>query len=389
MTEADLVIVGGGGMGCAAAYFVTKFAPSLRVLVCERDPSYARAATVLAAGGVRQQFSTAENVLMSQFGVSFLQTAKAELSVGDVAPELDFRSGQYLRLTPDEGAEAARAQAEMQRSLGARPLILDRDALMLRFPWMNVADVGVGVLGGGGEGVFDPYALLHALRRKSMDQGARFLALEAVGFERDASGRMSAVRLAGGERLRCGWVLNAAGAQAGDIAALAGFDLPVQPIKAHTFVFKPADPPPNCPIVLDQIQRLNFKPEGHLFIAGAPRGDARDEIADYEVDHGLFEEIVWPALAHRVARFETLKLIRGWVGLIEWNSFDANPVLGAHPDCANFLFAAGFSGHGAQHIPAAGRAIAELIVHGRYCTLDLTRFSYARLTANMPVRELI
>jgi FAD-dependent oxidoreductase domain-containing protein 1 len=389
MSGADIVIVGGGGIGCAAAYFITKLAPSLRVVVCERDPSYARAATVLAAGGIRQQFSTPENVLMSRFGVDFLQHAASELAVRGDAPELGYVAGRYLRLASEEGAEAARAQAEMQRGLGAAPETLERDALKARFPWMNVEDVGVGVLGGPGEGVFDPYALLQALRRKSIDQGARFIGAEAIGFELDRNRRVAAVRLSDGEVIPCGSVVNAAGAQAGDVAELAGLDLPVRALKAHTFAFRAQDPPRGCPIVLDHVQRLNFKPEGNLFLAGAARGDDRDAIADYEVDHDLFEDVVWPALAYRTPQFETLKLVRGWVGLIEWNTFDANPVLGPHPERDNFYFAAGFSGHGAQHIPAAGRAIAEVLVLGGYLSIDLSRFGYARIAAGAPVRELV
>jgi FAD-dependent oxidoreductase domain-containing protein 1 len=388
VSTADIVIVGGGGIGCASAYFITKFAPSLRVVVCERDPSYARAATALAAGGVRQQFSTPENVLMSRFGVEFLQHAGGELAVGADAPDLGYVPGRYLRLAPEAAADEARAQAQMQRSLGAAPETLERDGLARRFPWMNLEDVGVGILGGGGEGVFDPYALLQALRRKSIEQGATFLAAEAVGFELDASGRVAGVRLADGELIACGAVVNAAGAQAGHVAALAGLELPVKPLKAHTFAFMAQDPPDNCPIVLDHVQRLNFKPDGRLFLASAPRGDERDEMADHVVDHGLFEEVVWPALAHRARQFQALKLVRAWVGHIEWNSFDANPVLGPHPERDNFHFAAGFSGHGAQHIPAAGRAIAELLVFGAYRTLDLSRLGYARIAAGAPLREL-
>jgi glycine/D-amino acid oxidase-like deaminating enzyme len=92
---------------------------------------------------------------------------------------------------------------------------------------------------------------------------------------------------------------------------------------------------------------------------------------------------------HRSAAFESLKLMRAWAGHIEWNTFDGNPVLGAHPDCTNFIFANGFSGHGAQHLPAAGRAIAELITYGEFRTLDLSRFGYERLLTGVRVPETV
>lgn len=388
--SADIVIVGGGGIGSSVAHFLTRFASrDMRVLVCERDPSYARASTALAAGGIRQQFSTPENVLMSRYGFEFLQSAAEELAVRGEAPEVGLTINPYLRLASEDGAPAVQEQVEMQRCLGAMPEVLSRDALARRFPWMNVDDVGIAVLGGPHEGVFDPFALLQALRRKSIEQGALFRSAEVVGFERGRDGRMASVRLADGSMIACGHVVNASGPRAGAVAALAGFDLPVRPLKAHTFAFRAQSPVRDCPIVLDHIQQVNFKPEGSLFLGASPRELKMRDADDFDVDPDLFADFVWPALAHRVPQFDTLKLERGWVGHIEWNTFDGNPVIGPHPDCPNFIFANGFSGHGVQHVPAAGRAVAELLLHGAYQTLDLSRLGYGRLTANTPIRELV
>ena len=88
---------------------------------------------------------------------------------------------------------------------------------------------------------------------------------------------------------------------------------------------------------------------------------------------------MWPQLAARVPAFESVKVINAWAGYYDYNTLDQNAVIGAHPEVANFYFANGFSGHGAQQAAAAGRAIAELIVHGAFRTIDLTRFGYARI----------
>lgn len=389
MEHVDIVIVGGGGVGSAIAYFLSAFEPQgLRVVVCERDPSYAHAATALAAGGIRQQFSTPENVLMSQFGYRFIEAAEETLAVDGFKPALGLVSHPYLRLESDSVIEAVRTQADMQRELGATPELFDRGALKARFPWMHVDDIGIGVLGGAFEGVFDPFALLQALRRKSIAQGVDYRHAEVAGFER-AGSHIAGVKLANGERIGCEIVVNAAGARAGMVAALAGLDLPVGPLKAHTFAFRPAAPIPDCPIVLDHVAMVNFKPEGPLFLAASPRESVLRGQDDFDEDPALFEEYVWPALAHRAPLFEQLKLQRGWVGHIEWNAFDANPVLGAHPDQPRFLFANGLSGHGVQHLPAIGRAIAELIVFGEYRALDLSRFGYERLVRERPLRETV
>jgi sarcosine oxidase len=386
--SADIVIVGGGGVGSAIAYFLMRLAaPGLKVVVYERDPTYAQASTTLAAGGIRQQFSTPENVLMSQFGYAFMAAAAEDLAIDGEAPEVGLKPLSYLRLTRHDRVDEIKAQVDMQRGLGATPRLLDQGQLANLYPWMNVEDVALGVLGGAGEGVFDPYGLLQALRRKAIDLGAVFETGEVSAIERDGSGRVVAVQLADGRRTACGRLVNAAGPRAGAVAHLAGLDLPVIAVKATTFAFRLPEPL-ECPVVLDHVQGLQFKPEGPIYVAARPR-ESDEAAPDFEVDYALFEDLVWPALAHRASVFETLKLMRAWAGHIEWNTFDGNPVLGAHPECANFIFANGFSGHGAQHLPAAGRAIAELLVHGEYRSLDLSRFGYERLLTGARVPETV
>ncbi len=105
------------------------------------------------------------------------------------------------------------------------------------------------------------------------------------------------------------------------------------------------------------------------------------------MDYGFFEETVWPTLAHRVPAFEAIKLVRAWAGHYAYNTLDQNAILGPHPGFANFYFANGFSGHGLQHSPAVGRGLSELIAFGEYRSLDLSRFGYARVAANAPIRE--
>lgn len=386
---ADVVIVGGGGVGSAIAYFLSRLEPRLRIVVYERDPTYAQASTALAAGGIRQMFSTPENIWMSQFGFSFIEGAADELAVDGERPDLGLKRESYMRLAAAGAREEIETQVELQRSCGAHPTVLEQQELADRFPWLNTEDVSFAVLGGGGEGVFDPYGLLQALRRKAINQGVEFRAAEVVSVDRAADGAATAVRTADGARQACGLVVNAAGPRAAAVAALAGLELPVRPLKAHTFAFRAQTPVLGCPIVLDHVSGFNFKPEGALFLAAWPREAEPRDADDFEPDEALFEAEVWPALAHRVPAFEAVKLIRAWVGHIEWNTFDGNPVLGPHPECGNFFFAAGFSGHGAQHIPAAGRGMAELLAHGQYRSLDLSRFGYGRLVQNRPLRELV
>jgi len=202
--------------------------------------------------------------------------------------------------------------------------------------------------------------------------------------------RVNAVTLADGRRFGCGILVNAAGPQAGDVAALAGLVLPVEPRKRSVFVVACRADLTGMPLIVDTTG-VWIRPEGNVYLCGAsppPDADPRAADDDFAVNTAQFDDTVWPALAHRIPAMEALKLVRAWAGHYDFNTFDQNAVLGPHPEVENFLFANGFSGHGLQQAPAAGRAIAELIMHRRFVGLDLSAFGYQRIVDRRPVREL-
>jgi glycine/D-amino acid oxidase-like deaminating enzyme len=96
---------------------------------------------------------------------------------------------------------------------------------------------------------------------------------------------------------------------------------------------------------------------------------------------------VWPALAERVPAFEALRVQSAWAGYYEVHPLDHNAILGLHPEVDNLVFANGFSGHGLQHSPAAGRGVAELVLEGGYQSLDLSPFGFERVLQQQPFRE--
>ncbi|WP_328587480.1 NAD(P)/FAD-dependent oxidoreductase [Algihabitans albus] len=385
----DVVIAGGGVIGSAVAYFLAAH-PDFdgRVCVVERDPSYQSGATARSAGSIRQQFSTPENIRMSQFGVTFLKALGETLAVEGERPDVQLQEGGYLFLASVAGLETLRANHTVQQAEGAPVTLLDCDGLAARFPWLNLEGLAAGCFGTAEEGWFDPFALLQAFRRKAVALGVTYLADEVVDIARQGH-RIGAVELAAGGRLGCGWLVNAAGIRARDLARMAGIEgLPVHPRKRQVFVFNCREPLPGCPLIIDP-SGLYVRPEGSGFICGISPGPGEPDpdCDDLEVDHGLFEERLWPLLAARVPAFEAIKPAGAWAGHYDLNSFDANAILGAHPELPNFLFANGFSGHGLQQSPAVGRALAELIAEGRYVSLDLSRFGYERIAATQPIIE--
>lgn len=387
MPSCDVLIVGGAAVGSAVAYFLkVELGFEGKVVVVERDPTYQRSATTLSAASIRQQFSTPENIRMSRFGIDLIRTLKDRFG-----PDADigFHEGGYLLLASSAGEAGLRRNWQTQQAEGADILWLAPDVLRKRFPWLFVEDLSAGTWGRTGEGWFDAHLLLNLFRKAAQEAGAIYVTGAVSGIERDGA-RITAVKLINGDRIACGALVNAAGPQAGHVAGLAGVALPVEPRKRCVFVVRCKTALPGLPLLVDP-SGVYIRPEGDMFITGVSPDEAQDKCADeddFDVDYGLFEEVVWPALATRIPAMEELKLLRAWAGHYDYNTLDQNAIIGPHPDIPNLLFGNGFSGHGLQQAPAVGRALAELIMTGRSVSLDLSIFGYERVARNRPVFEL-
>ncbi len=384
----DVVIIGGGVIGSAIAYFLSKAdGPDLSVAVVEKDNSYQFGSTARSAGGVRLQFSTPENIRMSQFAVEFLRNISSHLSVDGDKIDVSYTEGGYLFLAKNSQIPVLYNNHEVQRRENVPVALLDPNDLSKAYPWMNVSDLAGGSVGLEGEGWLDAYGLNQAFRKKAIAQGVRFLKDEVISLDVKNDQVISA-SLKSGEKLSGATFVNAAGARADQIALMAGFDLEVRSKKRFVYSFSCREEIGPCPLTIDP-SGVYFRPEGHQFITGcSPAAENDPDCTDFEVDYGWFEEHIWPLLAARVKAFEAIKLENAWAGHYAYTLLDQNAVLGPHPEITNFYFANGFSGHGLQQSPAVGRAIAELIQYDEYRTLDLSCFSFERLIEGRGVREI-
>jgi len=388
MKYVDVVIVGGAVVGSAAAYFLraqTGFKGS--VLVVEKDFTYEHSATARSAASIRHQFSTPENIRMSQFGSHFIQNIGDYLAVDGEVPDLGFHEGGYLFLATPAGRDVLAANHRVQRSLGVDVALLAPAQLQVRFPWLNTSDLSAGSLGLSGEGWLDAYGLMQAFRRKAVSLGAEYQQAQVTAVQR-AGRTITAVTLSDGATVSCGLVINAAGTGAPALAQSAGIFLPVQSRKRCVFFFSTPAEVCQCPLVIDP-SGAYFRPEGSGFICGiSPTENQDPECFDFEVDHTLFDNVLWPTLAARVPGFEAARVQNAWAGHYDVNTLDHNVILGAHPEVDNLLFANGFSGHGIQQSAAAGRALSELVTFGSYRTLDLSAMGWTRVIEQRPLLEI-
>jgi len=384
----DVVIVGGGVIGSSIAYWLaanTDFGGSVAVI--EKDPTYAFSTTARSNSCIRMQFSTPMNIAISRFGIQFIKNVSAYLSTDSDTADVSFREFGYLFLgTSVKDREILLRNHALQRHHGIEDVVaLTAEELGARFPWMSVEGVTCATLGLRNEGGFDPYLFLQAFKRKARSLGVTYLGEEVVGMRR-AGHRVLSVQTSSGS-IECGTVVNAAGAWAREVAAMAAVDLPVFPRPRSVFVFSCPTKIPNMPLLIDP-DGLYVRADGAHFLCGMkPAAELDRNSHDFDVDYRWFDEEIWPRLARWVPAFESVKVQRAWTGHYEYNTFDRNAVLGPHPEVDNLFFCNGFSGHGMQQAPAVGRGINELIAYGRYVTLDLSTFSARRLVDNQPIVE--
>lgn len=377
--SADVVIVGGGCMGASTAYHLAKRGVTNVVLI-EREAQLGTGSTGHNAGGVRHQFSDPANIALSKESIATM--ARFEDEVGCA---IDFWQDGYLFVLSSEASvRAFRASVEVQRAHGVDVQWLSAREAAALAPGLVVDDV-LGATYCAADGITDPNGVTMGFARAAQAAGATVLRDTEVTGIRVDGGRVTAVDTARGA-IATRTVVNAAGPWARQVGAMAGVDVPVEPERRHIFIAHPfgggswddqahvGQVPSTRLMVIDFESSFYFHREGGGVLFGM--GDPSERPGfDTTVRWDFLPEVTEVAL-RRLPALADAAVTHAWAGLYEMTP-DHNPLIGPAPGVGGFYLIAGFSGHGFQHAPAAGRVLAAQIV-GADPGLDVSSFACDR-----------
>ncbi len=388
----DIIIIGGAIMGSSTAWFLTDN-PDFNgtILVIERDPTYEFSGTGHTNSCIRQQFSSALNVQISQFGAEFIQNLPRFMGNDPRVPHLKIQNYGYMYLADtDAFAETLRESHKVQVAAGAATRLMTPDQIKAAYPFYHVDDLTLGSINTVDEGYFDGITVFDWWRKSARERGVEYVANEVAAINRNAAGtRVDSVTLSSGQIIACGQVVNATGTRGAKTARMAGIEIPVEPRKRYTWVFSAETPlDRDLPLTIDP-SGVHVRQDGRTtYMAGGHTDDdPAVDFDDFEMDHALWQDHIWPALATRIPAFEAIKVQREWTGHYDMNTLDQNAIIGPHSGVKNFHFLNGFSGHGLQQSPAMGRGMAEWLTYGEYRTLDLSPLGFDRIAAGRPYLE--
>ncbi len=372
--SADVVIVGGGCMGASVAYHLARRGITDVVLV-EREKMLATGSTGRNAGGVRHQFSNDANIRLSIESIGVL-----ERFADEVGHPIDFHQDGYLFLLCTQASvDTFRRNVALQRSLGVDVQWLEATDAARLAPGLNPDGV-VGATFCQRDGIADPNGVTMGFAKTAQALGVSIERDTEVTGIRVTAGRVAAVDTNRGT-IETRIAVNAAGPHARAIGRMAGVDVPVDPYRRHIFIGafgKEGAEPPRIPashlMVIDFETTFYFHREGAGLLFGM--GDPHETSTfDMTVQWDFLPQVIDVAV-RRLPALAEASVSHAWAGLYEVTP-DGNPIIGHAHGVGGLFLINGFSGHGFQHSPAAGRLLADVIA-GRDPRFDLTPFAVER-----------
>jgi len=369
---AEVVIVGGGCMGASVAYHLARLGIT-DVVLLEREKMLGTGSTGRNAGGVRHQFSNEANIRLSLESIGLMERFAEE-----VGHPIDFHQDGYLFLLSSEASvETFQRNVALQRRLGVDVQWLEAHDAAALVPGMNVDNVLAGTFCQR-DGIADPNGVTMGFARTAQALGVTVERDVEVTAIATTSGRVTAVETTRGT-IETRNVVNAAGPWARAIGQMADVHVPVDPIRRHIFIAAgdPMRVPPTHIMVIDFDTTFYFHREGAGLLFGM--GDRQETPTfDTTVQWDFLPQVIDVAVT-RLPALADASISRAWAGLYEMSP-DGNPILGAASGVDGLYLINGFSGHGFQHSPAAGRILADLIA-GRDPDFDLTPFAADRFVS--------
>lgn len=367
-------------MGASTAYHLTRNGIN-NVVLLEREPLLGTGSTGRNAGGVRHQFSNEANVKLSIESIHTIEHFTEE-----VGYEIDFHQDGYLFLLSNQtDMDAFRRNTEMQRRLGVKVDVLSPEDAMPLAPGLEVEGI-IGATFCARDGIADPNGVTMGFAKAAQAAGAEINRETEVTGVRTEAGRITGVETTKGT-ISTRTVVNAAGPYARDIGKMVGLDVPVLPYRRHIFITEAIEPglvPASRIMVIDFETTFYFHREGAGILFGMVDPD---EPSSYDTTVSWeFLERVTRVAVQRLPRLAEAGIAHAWAGLYEMTP-DAMPIIGPAREVEGFFLISGFSGHGFQHSPAAGRILADIIACREDGGTDLKPFSFARFSGDSTERE--
>ncbi|MDG2474140.1 MAG: FAD-binding oxidoreductase [Paracoccaceae bacterium] len=387
----DIIIIGGALYGSSIAWFLSNNPDfSGTILVIEKDPSYEFSSTIRTNSCIRQQFSQKINIEISQFGAHYINNFRNFMNNNPQVPELNIQAFGYMYLASTKKfAKILKQNQKIQQASNSKTRFMTASEIKRQYPFYNVDDIIAGNHNLVDEGYFDGNTIFNWWKKSAKKNNVEYIKNEVSSLKLSNRGNsIESVHLKSGDQLSCNTIVNASGPYASKISSMIGIKLPVEPRKRYSFVFQAEKNLQKLlPLTIDP-SGIHMRSDGQYYLAGCPPDhDPRVDYNDFSFDHSIWEDKVWPILAHRIPQFESIRLKNSWVGHYAYNVLDQNAIVGYHTKIKNFIFANGFSGHGFQQSPAIGRGISELIIYNQFKTLDLSPFNFSRIEAKEPFIE--
>lgn len=376
----DVVVIGAGCIGASVAAHLGELGCN-NVLVLEKEKMIGTGSTAKCAGGVRAQFSTPVNIHMSHYSISEFEKLDKEFGIQFV------QCGYLFVVKTDEQKNRYLKNMEMQKSYGVDVRFVTKDEIAMLAPNYGLDNVLGGTFGPK-DGLIDPYMLVDCYFKKSRKMNIEFETEAPCAGFKTSDGKISHVVTPKGD-IACDYVVNAAGPFAQTIGNMLDLKIPIEPLRRMITTTGDLDfITDKFPMVVDVTSGMYMHKEGNGLLIGLANNDEKPGF-DESIDNNFLDAMLMTALEVMPylenAEIKT-KYPGTWAGLYETTP-DHHSILGVVPPYKNFFIAGGFSGHGLMHAPAAGRAIAELLVKGKCEFMDIHPLRFARFAENDMVHE--